>query len=173
MTRHGWWLTAIKTYVDQGSAGAAERPNNSSVVLRDFTFANFTGDINSFNPGDGSCRTNVRIDTHIFSRIYDSNANHIMSNSPAGTTRTSRTSPKPKPSSSSVTRRPHAAASRLPVSTSTPRSRKLLVSSVSMPARSRTLTWVSSVRTEPLYRSRENSSAGLEKFNERITRTMK
>jgi hypothetical protein len=53
-------LTANKTYVDQGNAGTADRPNNSSVELRDFTFANITGDINSFNPGDGSCRTNVR-----------------------------------------------------------------------------------------------------------------
>lgn len=52
-----------KTYVDQGNAGSAERPNNSSVELRDFTFGNFTGDINSFNPGDGSCRTTVRPST--------------------------------------------------------------------------------------------------------------
>lgn len=48
-----------QTYIDQGNSGAAERPNNSSVELRNFTFANFTGDINSDNPGDGSCRTNV------------------------------------------------------------------------------------------------------------------
>jgi hypothetical protein len=48
-----------QTYIDQGSAGTADRPNNSSVELRNFTFANITGDINSDNPGDGSCRTNV------------------------------------------------------------------------------------------------------------------
>lgn len=44
-------------YVDQGNAGDTERPNNSSVILEDFTFANFSGDINSFNAGDGSCAT--------------------------------------------------------------------------------------------------------------------
>lgn len=44
-------------YVDQNSAGEANRPNNSSVVLQDFKFADFSGDINSFNPGDGSCAT--------------------------------------------------------------------------------------------------------------------
>jgi hypothetical protein len=54
-----------QTYIDQGSAGTVDRPNNSSVELRNFTFANITGDINSDNPGDGSCRTNVsRIPTY-------------------------------------------------------------------------------------------------------------
>jgi hypothetical protein len=48
-----------QTYIDQGNSGTAERPNNSSVELKNFTFANITGDINSDNPGDGSCRTNV------------------------------------------------------------------------------------------------------------------
>ena len=48
-----------QTYIDQGNAGTVDRPNNSSVELRNFTFANITGDINSFNPGDGSCRTTV------------------------------------------------------------------------------------------------------------------
>jgi len=54
-----------QTYIDQGNSGTLDRPNNSSVELRNFTFANITGDINSDNPGDGSCRTDV-------SRITDS-----------------------------------------------------------------------------------------------------
>ena len=63
-----------QTYVDQGNAGSAARPNNSSVELRDFTFGNITGDINSFNPGDGSCRTNVRHSTSL--QVYENHANH-------------------------------------------------------------------------------------------------
>ncbi|KUJ07419.1 pectin lyase-like protein [Mollisia scopiformis] len=53
-----------QTYINQGStqtqleSGAvSERPNNSSVVMQDFTWANFTGTINTFSPGDGSCVT--------------------------------------------------------------------------------------------------------------------
>jgi len=33
------------------------RPNNSSVIMQDFKFVNFTGSINSYQPGDGSCVT--------------------------------------------------------------------------------------------------------------------
>jgi len=55
-------IFVTQTYTNQGSAqtqlqnGQTEgRPNNSTVRMEDFTWANFTGTINTFNPGDGSC----------------------------------------------------------------------------------------------------------------------
>lgn len=57
-------IQVTQRYSNQGSAqtqlysGATSgRPNNSSVVLENITFANFTGSMNSFHPGDGSCVT--------------------------------------------------------------------------------------------------------------------
>jgi hypothetical protein len=55
-------IFVTQTYFNQGSGSASERPNNSSVDMQDFTWENFAGTINTFNPGDGSCVTNVRID---------------------------------------------------------------------------------------------------------------
>lgn len=53
-----------QSYFNQGSAqtqietgSTTVRPNNASVVMEDFTFANFTGQVNSYHPGDGSCVT--------------------------------------------------------------------------------------------------------------------
>ncbi|KFA78787.1 hypothetical protein S40288_08984 [Stachybotrys chartarum IBT 40288] len=43
-----------QTYSDQGVSSSA-RPNNSSVLMRNFKWENWTGSINSYNPGDGSC----------------------------------------------------------------------------------------------------------------------
>ncbi|KIW30020.1 uncharacterized protein PV07_05799 [Cladophialophora immunda] len=55
-------IFVTQTYVNQGSAQTqiengttVGRPNNSTVDMEDFTWANFTGTINTFNPGDGSC----------------------------------------------------------------------------------------------------------------------
>jgi polygalacturonase len=55
-------IQVTQRYFNQGSAqtqlqsGATTgRPNNASVILENMTFANFTGNINSYNPGDGSC----------------------------------------------------------------------------------------------------------------------
>jgi hypothetical protein len=119
-----------QTYIDQGNSGAAERPNNSSVELKNFTFANITGDINSDNPGDGSCRTNV---SRIHRPTLPTGKKHLADNisiSPAGTTKVS-TPRKPKASSSSATPTPLVPASRRTTSTSTLRSRRHLLSFVS------------------------------------------
>ena len=83
-----------QTYVDQGSAGTADRPNNSSVELRDFTFANISGDINSYQPGDGSCRTNVRF--YLNQGLPNDHANDNCLYSLAGMTRVFQTSRTPK-----------------------------------------------------------------------------
>lgn len=55
-----------QSYFNQGSAQTqiengttTGRPNNSSVVMKNFRWENFTGTINSFQPGDGSCVTDV------------------------------------------------------------------------------------------------------------------
>lgn len=52
-------IFVTQTYVNQGNApeASAQRPNNASVNMQDFTWANFTGTINTFMPGDGSCVT--------------------------------------------------------------------------------------------------------------------
>ncbi len=57
-------IFVTQTYFNQGSSqtqlenGAVEgRPNNATVVMEDFTWANFTGTINTFSPGDRSCVT--------------------------------------------------------------------------------------------------------------------
>lgn len=55
-----------QTYINQGgsstqlqSGATSGRPNNSTVDMEDFTWANFTGTVNTFMPGDGSCVTDV------------------------------------------------------------------------------------------------------------------
>jgi len=50
-------IFVTQSYFNQAS-GAAIRPNNASVLMQDFTWANFTGTINQFQPGDGSCASN-------------------------------------------------------------------------------------------------------------------
>ncbi|KAF9873459.1 extracellular exo-polygalacturonase [Colletotrichum karsti] len=50
-------IFVTQTYFNQASAGG-ERPNNSSVMMEDFTWEHFSGNINTFNPGDGSCTSN-------------------------------------------------------------------------------------------------------------------
>ncbi|TFK47002.1 pectin lyase-like protein [Heliocybe sulcata] len=47
-------LYLTQSYVDQESPGAA-RVDNASVIMQDFTYDNFYGDINTFHPGDASC----------------------------------------------------------------------------------------------------------------------
>lgn len=61
-------IFVTQTYTNQGSAqtqlengAVVGRPNNSSVVMKNFKWENFTGTINTFNPGDGSCVTDVSI----------------------------------------------------------------------------------------------------------------
>jgi polygalacturonase len=55
-------IFVTQTYINQGSnqtqlenGSVTGRPNNSSVNMQDFTWENFTGTINTFSPGDGSC----------------------------------------------------------------------------------------------------------------------
>ncbi|KAL9093873.1 MAG: hypothetical protein Q9165_003796 [Trypethelium subeluteriae] len=57
-------IFVTQTYFNQGSnqtqlenGTTTGRPNNSTVNMMDFTWANFTGTINTFAPGDGSCVT--------------------------------------------------------------------------------------------------------------------
>ncbi|KAE9378302.1 glycoside hydrolase family 28 protein [Stipitochalara longipes BDJ] len=57
-------IFVTQTYFNQGSSqtqlesgAVVGRPNNATVVMEDFTWANFTGTINTFSPGDGSCVT--------------------------------------------------------------------------------------------------------------------
>lgn len=49
-----------QTYGDQGKENT-ERPNDSSVVMRSFKWENWSGSINSYNPGDGSCASDVSV----------------------------------------------------------------------------------------------------------------
>lgn len=58
-------IFVTQTYFNQGSTqtqlengSVAGRPNNSTVAMQDFTWANFTGTINTFQPGDRSCVSN-------------------------------------------------------------------------------------------------------------------
>ncbi|KAJ9630570.1 hypothetical protein H2203_001093 [Taxawa tesnikishii (nom. ined.)] len=87
-------IFVTQTYVNQGSnqtqlqtGGVTGRPNNSSVVMRDFKWENFTGTINTFNPGDGSCVTdpcwyNVGLPnlTHTEAVIIECNTNSSCTN---------------------------------------------------------------------------------------------
>ncbi|KAI9695474.1 MAG: hypothetical protein M1820_008576 [Bogoriella megaspora] len=57
-------IFVTQTYINQGSnqtqienGTVTARPNNSTVNMIDFTWANFTGTVNTFSPGDGSCVT--------------------------------------------------------------------------------------------------------------------
>ncbi|OBR16124.1 Glycosyl hydrolase family 28 [Colletotrichum higginsianum IMI 349063] len=50
-------IFVTQTYYNQASV-SGERPNNSSVMMEDFTWEHFSGNINTYNPGDGSCTTN-------------------------------------------------------------------------------------------------------------------
>ncbi|ROW01805.1 hypothetical protein VPNG_07813 [Cytospora leucostoma] len=47
-------IFVTQTYYDQAS-GSSGSASNQSVIISDFTWEDFTGTINSFNPGDGSC----------------------------------------------------------------------------------------------------------------------
>lgn len=57
-------IFVTQTYLNQGSnqtqlenGAKSGRPNNATVNMEDFTWANFTGTINTFTPGDRSCVT--------------------------------------------------------------------------------------------------------------------
>lgn len=59
-------IFVTQTYINQGGSqtqignGATEgRPNNSTVNMEDMRWENFTGSINTYQPGDGSCVTDV------------------------------------------------------------------------------------------------------------------
>jgi Glycosyl hydrolases family 28 len=47
-------IFVTQTYQNQ-AMGKQARPSGQSVQMKDFTWRNFSGTINSFNPGDGSC----------------------------------------------------------------------------------------------------------------------
>ncbi|KAL9109865.1 MAG: hypothetical protein Q9227_005568 [Pyrenula ochraceoflavens] len=50
-----------QNYFNQGTTSSSTpRPNNSSVQMEDFLWSGFTGTINTFQAGDGSCVTDVR-----------------------------------------------------------------------------------------------------------------
>lgn len=51
-------IFVTQTYFNQALTGPP-RPNNSSVNMQDFTWKNFVGTINTFNPGDDSCVSDV------------------------------------------------------------------------------------------------------------------
>lgn len=57
-------IFVTQSYINQGGSqtqlqngATSERPNNSSVIMQDFTWRDFTGTVNTFLPGDGSCVT--------------------------------------------------------------------------------------------------------------------
>lgn len=54
-------IFVTQTYLNQDTnqVGTTTRPNNSSVNMQDFTWRDFTGTVNTFNPGDGSCASDV------------------------------------------------------------------------------------------------------------------
>lgn len=59
-------IFVTQSYFNQGSAqtqiesgSTTVRPNNSSVIMENFSWVNFTGQVNSYAHGDGSCVTNV------------------------------------------------------------------------------------------------------------------
>jgi len=49
-------IMVTQTYSDQGNA-QTNGVDDSSVLMRDFQWLNWTGDINTYNPGDRSCVT--------------------------------------------------------------------------------------------------------------------
>ncbi|KAK1979409.1 family 28 glycosyl hydrolase [Colletotrichum cereale] len=49
-------IFATQVYYDQATAGDG-RPSSSSVMMQDFLWEHFSGNINTYNPGDGSCTT--------------------------------------------------------------------------------------------------------------------
>ncbi|KZT68965.1 glycoside hydrolase family 28 protein [Daedalea quercina L-15889] len=83
-------IFVTQTYINQGGSQTqlengtvTDRPNNSTVNMQNFTWANFTGTINTFQPGDGSCVTdpcwyNVGLPnlTHTEAIIIECNANN-------------------------------------------------------------------------------------------------
>jgi Glycosyl hydrolases family 28 len=87
-------IFVTQTYFNQGSSqtqlengAVVGRPNNATVVMKDFTWANFTGTINTFRPGDGSCVTdpcwyNVGLPNlkHTEAIIVECNTNSSCSN---------------------------------------------------------------------------------------------
>ncbi|KAK1572962.1 family 28 glycosyl hydrolase [Colletotrichum navitas] len=50
-------IFVTQTYYNQASPGCS-RSSSSSVMMEDFTWEHFSGNINTYNPGDGSCTTN-------------------------------------------------------------------------------------------------------------------
>lgn len=54
-------IFVTQTYYNQASASSGTA-SNQSVAMVDFTWEDFTGTINSFNPGDGSCVSDVSFD---------------------------------------------------------------------------------------------------------------
>lgn len=53
---HELTRTFPQTYIDQNNPGPA-RVDNGSVILKNFKLEDWTGDINSYQPGDGTCIT--------------------------------------------------------------------------------------------------------------------
>lgn len=95
-------IFVTQTYIDQGNAGD-ERPNNSSVIMKGLEWRNFTGSVNTFQPGDGSCVTDVRIQQSPCHQSHTRRMTADTQTSPAGTTSASPTCSTLKPSSSSAT----------------------------------------------------------------------
>ncbi|KAH9842792.1 pectin lyase fold/virulence factor [Rhodofomes roseus] len=87
-------IFVTQTYINQGgpqtqleNGTVIDRPNNSTVDMQNFTWANFTGTINTFRPGDGSCASdpcwyNVGLPnlTHTEAIIIECNTNTSCQN---------------------------------------------------------------------------------------------
>ncbi|KAK1989838.1 family 28 glycosyl hydrolase [Colletotrichum falcatum] len=52
-------IFVTQTYYNQARPDC-DRPSNSSVTMEDFTWEHFSGNINTYSPGDGSCTTNIK-----------------------------------------------------------------------------------------------------------------
>jgi len=48
-------IFVTQTYQNQAAGTQARPDNGQAVMMRDFTWSNFSGTINELNPGDGSC----------------------------------------------------------------------------------------------------------------------
>lgn len=129
------------TQTQNGNGATTGRPNNATVNMEDFTWANWTGTINQFKPGDGSCASDVGLPFPIWNTTSPLLLSSLSSSqrrppcshsdrSPAGITSVFPTSRTPSPSSSNATRISRARTSSFPISRSIRRAWRCLASSV-------------------------------------------
>jgi len=70
-------IFVTQTYINQGGSSTqlengavSARPNNSTVNMNNFTWANFTGTVNTFQPGDGSCASDVSVPIQVYPQTH-------------------------------------------------------------------------------------------------------